>query len=96
MARKKRTTKKSKIDKSRPLFGKDGRFRDFFIKGSDDSNLADKLFGGMRRNLQPQITASEGEFGTVYTDPQGNEYTTADLQSMGYTFDNAGNIASVS
>ena len=86
----------SKIDKSRPLFGKDGRFRDFFIKGSDDSNLADKLFGGMRRNLQPQITASEGEFGTVYTDPQGNEYTTADLQSMGYTFDNAGNIVAPS
>ena len=82
----------SKIDKSRPLFGKDGRFRDFFVKGSDDKNFIDNVFGGMRRNQQPQITASEGEFGTVYTDPEGNEYTTADLQSMGYTVDNSGNI----
>jgi len=48
----------SKIDKSRPLFGKDGRFRDFFIKGSDDKNFIDNVFGGMRRN-QPTLTQEQ-------------------------------------
>ena len=48
----------SKIDKSRPLFGKDGRFRDFFIKGSDDKNFIDNVFGGMRRN-QPALTQEQ-------------------------------------
>jgi len=48
----------SKIDKSRPLFGKDGRFRDFFVKGSDDKNFIDNVFGGMRRN-QPTLTQEQ-------------------------------------
>ena len=55
--------------------------------------IGSSLFGG---GQQPQVSASQGEFGTVYTDPQGNEYTTADLQSMGYTFDNKGNIVAPS
>ena len=41
----------------RPLFGKDGRFRDFFVKGSDDKNLIDNLFGGFRR--QPALTQEQ-------------------------------------
>ena len=32
----------------RPLFGKEGRFRDFFVKGSDDKNFLDNVFGGLR------------------------------------------------
>jgi len=41
----------------RPLFGKEGRLRDFFVKGSDDKNLIDNLFGGFRR--QPALTQEQ-------------------------------------
>ncbi len=41
----------------RPLFGKDGRFRDFFVKGTDDKNFIDNVFGGLKR--QPAMTQEQ-------------------------------------
>ena len=39
----------------------------------------------------PEISASPGEFGTVYKDSTGREYSISELQNMGFSFDAAGN-----
>ena len=49
----------------RPLFGKDGRFRDFFVKGSDDKNLIDNLFGGLRGGGGQQEVMYQDQFGNI-------------------------------
>ena len=49
----------------RPLFGKDGRFRDFFVKGSDDKNFIDNVFGGLRGGGGQQEVMYKDQFGNV-------------------------------
>jgi hypothetical protein len=48
----------------RPLFGKEGRFRDFFVKGSDDKNFLDNVFGGLRGGGDQEVMY-EDQFGNV-------------------------------
>lgn len=43
----------------RPLFGKEGRFRDFFVKGSDDKNFLDNVFGGLRGGGDQPMTEEQ-------------------------------------
>jgi hypothetical protein len=81
----------------RPLFGKEGRFRDFFVKGSDDKNFLDNVFGGLRGGGQqtqmPEMQLdADGNPTGLYIDPvTGNTFTQQQLQEAG-VMDNSGNI----
>ena len=57
----------------RPLFGKEGRFRDFFVKGSDDKNFLDNVFGGLRGGGDQEV---------MYEDQFGNEVSAAEYAAM--------------
>ena len=78
------------------FFGKGGTFRnilsrgrEFILPGEDKKGLFKNIFG---RNQLQEITTRTGEFGEpVYSLPDGTEVSRADLQKMGYTFDESGN-----
>jgi hypothetical protein len=78
------------------FFGKEGTFRnilsqgrEFILPGEDKKGLFKNIFG---RNQLQEITTRTGEFGEpVYSLPDGTEVSRADLQKMGYTFDESGN-----
>ena len=78
------------------FFGKGGTFRnilgrgrEFLLPGEDKKGLFKNIFG---RNQLQEITTRTGEFGEpVYSLPDGTEVSRADLQKMGYTFDESGN-----
>ena len=62
----------SKVD-NRKFFGKGGKFRDFFVKGSDEKNFMDNVFGGFGGGGNQEV---------MYKDQFGNKISAADYAAM--------------